>query len=160
MKKNITFLLLFLIPFLFLNCKRRRECKGSPYSGEIVNEYSFDSKSSITIDRSQNYIINDTNSFRNFLINNYYLYNPINNPGDSIICNIDFSKFSLLGKYTSGACSDFYRNVSFDSENNNVIYSIKICDSRFCKKLISSQNWVVINKIPTNYSVEFQTKEY
>lgn len=73
---------------------------------------------------------------------------------------IDFSKKTLLGKYTSGGgCSiDFAKKVYKDDSNRKVKYVIDVIEQGACEKLGFSSNWILIPKIPSNYIVEFQVK--
>lgn len=74
---------------------------------------------------------------------------------------IDFSQYTLLGKYTEGGgCSiDFKRNVAWDDANKKVAYSIDIIEIGACMKLAVSMNWILVPKIPPNYNVIFEVKE-
>lgn len=74
--------------------------------------------------------------------------------------SIDFSQYRLLGKYAQGGgCSiDFVRKVFRDDSNKKIIYSIKVVEEGSCEKLGASVNWILIPKVPSDYSVEFQVK--
>lgn len=74
--------------------------------------------------------------------------------------SIDFSQYTLLGKYAQGSgCSiDFVRKIYKDNSNNKIIYSIKVDEKGLCKKLGMSMNWVLIPKVPSDYTVEFEVK--
>jgi hypothetical protein len=74
--------------------------------------------------------------------------------------SIDFSQYTLLGKYTQGGgCTiDFVRKIYKDESDKKITYSIKVDGKGFCKKLGMSMNWVLIPKFPSDYTVEFEVK--
>ena len=71
--------------------------------------------------------------------------------------NIDFDKYSLIGKYTEGGgCEVSYdRDIIEDKLRNRIIYTIKVEYQGTCAMLITSMNWVLIPKLKRNYEVEF-----
>lgn len=73
---------------------------------------------------------------------------------------IDFTQNTLLGKYAQGGgCSiDFVRKVYKDDSNKKIIYSIKVVEEGLCEMLGMSMNWILIPKVPFDYSVEFEVK--
>jgi hypothetical protein len=74
---------------------------------------------------------------------------------------LDFSKKSLLAKYTSGGgCKvEFIRKVYRDEVNKKIIYAIKILQHGSCKKKVASMNWIQIPPIPNDYQVEFHVEK-
>jgi hypothetical protein len=74
---------------------------------------------------------------------------------------IDFENYSLVSKYNSGSgCSQEYnRKIFEDIENKKIIYEILVTYTGPCGMLLGSRNWVLIPRIPDNYSVEFKLKE-
>ncbi|MDR0604903.1 MAG: hypothetical protein LBG80_11435 [Bacteroidales bacterium] len=75
--------------------------------------------------------------------------------------DIDFSQYTLLGKYTSGGgCKvNFERNVSKNMLDKQMIYSIQVKQYGLCEMLVESMNWVLISKLSNDYSVVFTVKE-
>ena len=71
---------------------------------------------------------------------------------------IDFSKKTLLGKFAWGVgCSiDFEREVIRDEPNKTIVYSIKVVEEGLCEMAGSSMNWILIPKVPSDYSIEFE----
>jgi len=71
---------------------------------------------------------------------------------------INFNKYSLLGKRTTGGgCSAKYeRKIIKDLENEKIIYQISVIYEGDCYMLISSMNWVFIPKLSPDYKVEFE----
>jgi len=69
---------------------------------------------------------------------------------------IDFSKYSLLGKLEYGDCSCvFQRNVSKNSEEKKYIYKIIVISCGSCKALCGDYNCVLIPKVEEDFCVEF-----
>ena len=70
---------------------------------------------------------------------------------------IDFSKWMLIGKTTSGGgCSDEYkRKVYLDNENKKIIYDIRVRYRGLCKMLIMNYNFVLIPAQTSEYKVEY-----
>ena len=80
--------------------------------------------------------------------------------------SIDFSKYTLIGFYAdgSGCKTNFHKDVKLDKKSMKLTYLITVEDVGLCEPLHSSMNWILVSKLPENYSVEFkgdhvQTKE-
>lgn len=72
----------------------------------------------------------------------------------------DFNTYTLLGKYTAGGCkSKFFRQVLRDDGQKKAQYNILVKSRGFCKKETYSYNWVLVDKLPEDYSVEFYVKK-
>ncbi len=73
---------------------------------------------------------------------------------------IDFSKYTLLGKYVPGSgCEVIYsRNATRDDEAKKVSYEIKADQYGVCDCSHPSMNWVLIPKIPEDYNVVFSVE--
>lgn len=70
---------------------------------------------------------------------------------------IDFSKYTLLGKYARGNCRvTFERNVSRNDSQKKVYYDIEVHQCGNCEINCESMNWVLIPKIPNDYEVIFE----
>lgn len=70
----------------------------------------------------------------------------------------DFSQKTLLGQYAyDGGCSvDFNRDVVRDDVNKIVNYSIYTIPSGRCEMLGTSENWILVPKVPDDYAVNIQ----
>lgn len=148
-----------LVLFLF-NCKRKRECKGLPYGEGIEKEYilgdCYDIKKYPDYG-NVDFIFKDTISFIGFLKNISINYIPNNYClADSAKCDIDFSKYMLLGKFSNaGGCSIYYyRKFLVDAEKKAAYYHITVCDRGFCSKYGGSYNWVLVPKIPYDFEIK------
>ena len=79
---------------------------------------------------------------------------------DYTLPNIDFSTYTLLGKYTvsDGEVKYYKREVIKDEGNLKYIYNIYMkCKNN--NKAAISMNWVLVPKLPAGYSVEFNVKK-
>lgn len=72
--------------------------------------------------------------------------------------SIDFSQYTLLGKYTQGCSINFSRKVYKDDTNKKIVYSVRVIEEGACEKLGMSMNWALVQKIPSDYIVEFEVK--
>ena len=72
---------------------------------------------------------------------------------------INFSKYTLLGKYANGQCKAvFERDVNKNVSEKIYNYKIKVLQTGNCEINIESMNWVLITKIENDYTVEFQVE--
>ncbi len=76
----------------------------------------------------------------------------------SLADTIDFSKYTLLGKYAEGtACSiGFRREVTINSVDSKYIYAVTVYECGSCDVQTMSMNWVLVPRLPENYSVVFE----
>ena len=72
--------------------------------------------------------------------------------------NIDFNTATLLGKTTvSCGCNIIYsRSVYKNEESKEMIYSIVIKSEGTCEIAATAGNWILIDKIPSDYEVKFE----
>lgn len=69
---------------------------------------------------------------------------------------IDFETHTLLGFQVGGTCQVSYnRNVTEDIKNKKYIYSINVNECGDCKLFNFSMNWVLVPKLPDDWTVEF-----
>lgn len=72
---------------------------------------------------------------------------------------IDFSKHTLLGQYASGACEvKFIRDVEKDNRDESYIYTVKVRECGLCKSMAYGLNWILVPKLPNDWSVKFEIK--
>ena len=70
--------------------------------------------------------------------------------------SIDFDQYTLLGKQSSGGCAVvFDRHVSRDTVAKKCTYRIKVYECGLCTSLDISMNWVLVPRIPEDYTVDF-----
>lgn len=158
--KNLCFIYVILIVtfFSFMSCNDAidsKHCINMPNAkegagtGEIINNVLF--KQSRNYENLQEGQVITSDPFDNFFLvsfDNGATYNPV-----------DFSKYSLLGKYAEGDCTAFfYRDVSKDAKKKKYIYTIKVISCGNCMAADVNSNWVLIPKIEEGFSVEFVIK--
>ena len=69
---------------------------------------------------------------------------------------VDFNAYSLMAMKTTTVCSaTFNRSVVIDDENETANYSIRINECPTCVNTVITENWVLVEKIPDNYTVTF-----
>jgi hypothetical protein len=103
------------------------------------------------------FIITDNKAYQTFA--DSIRDHPYNiNCDTATLPTIDFTKYSLLGKKTSGGgCSATYnRLILQDNNEKKLIYKITVQYKGSCSMLLASWNWVIIPKLEKGYSVEFQ----
>ncbi|GAB4304700.1 MAG: hypothetical protein Kow0068_26330 [Marinilabiliales bacterium] len=96
-----------------------------------------------------------------YIITNDSLYQNLLTLG-TVVCDnytlpeIDFTTYTLLGKFTvsDGEVKYYKREVVKDESNMRYVYAIYMkCKNN--NKAAISMNWVLVPKLPNNYSVEF-----
>ncbi len=98
----------------------------------------------------------------------YQIYeNTIRGHPENVNCDtaklpeIDFDKFSLLGKETGGGgCgAKSEHTVLKDTKNKKIIYKISVEYIGNCFIYFFSFNFVLVPKIPDDYEIEFQVEK-
>jgi len=151
-KKDIMLGVLLLVILIVPGCI----CNKIPYN-DLNKPDSENSLICITTfysdDREKEFIIDTQEEYQSLLD---YL-SPSLSCEDFELPELDFSQQTLLGKFTSGVgCSvDFIRDICEDSLNKGVIYSINVIEEGDCEMLITSMNWILIPKVPSDYDIEF-----
>ena len=75
---------------------------------------------------------------------------------------IDFAKNSILGmKAETGGCgADFDKKILRDNIAKEIRYSIKVAPYGNCLMIVKKNNWVLIDKIPSDFKVIFEPITY
>jgi len=114
-------------------------------TGEIMNNVLL--KSNYHSSKEGQVVTSDSLNFLNVTVSfdNGATYIPI-----------DFSKYTLLGKYAVGNSWDvfFDRSVTKDVKKQKYIYTIRVISCGEWEE-DANMNWVLIPKIEDNFSVEF-----
>ena len=87
---------------------------------------------------------------------------PVNlNCDTAKLPEIDFNKYSLIGKYTEGGGCDvsYDREIINNKRKNKIVYTINVEYTGLCDMLITNMNWALIPKLKKNYDVEFIVEE-
>ncbi|MBW8051870.1 MAG: hypothetical protein FVQ77_16345 [Cytophagales bacterium] len=103
-----------------------------------------------------------------YIINNDSTYQAVFQPfidydSTYILFDIDFIKYTLLGKYMEGTCSeDFYsKKICKNDANKQYRYTVKLTGKGpICEMLFHTMNWVIVPKVPDDYYVKFDISDY
>jgi hypothetical protein len=154
MKQVFIFLLAFMI--LTTSCNSCKECSEqlppeNLYKGEIVPN-AIVSVSGSYNSRNDHIIRNDSTSTV-----------KVSFDGGTTFVPVDFSQYTVLGKYAGGGCMvSFEREVSRNHAEKKVRYFIKVHECGNCKTGTYYVHWVLVPKIPDDYTVSFvvENKKY
>ena len=133
---------------IFQSCQ-----KENIYEGIIVSEFDFGRCFPPFGEAGDEYVITNDSLYRNLLKFGVTVCENYTLP------DIDFSTYTLLGKYTvsDGEPKYYKREVIKDENRKKYIYSIFIkCKNNY--KAALSMNWVLVPKLPEGYSVEFSVE--
>lgn len=156
---------IFILLLYFQNTGCQKPCLSSDdkNSGIIVSEFEIGS-SCFTLGRSSSYpmveefVIDNDSAYKSWIDTVNIFYNP--QCSSAVTPSIDFTKYTLLGKYAEGGCEvKFVREVIQDDLQKSFIYTIGVDECGICKKLQFSWNWVLVPKLPQGYSVKFIVKK-
>lgn len=140
-----TFSIFLILSLTIYSCE-----KENIEPGIIVQNIDFGTCIPINLPE-QEYIITSDSLYQLLLVNsvcqNYSL--P----------TIDFTQYTLLGKFASGKCKvTFKQAVVKDELSLQYIYTVHVFDKGICKKEGLSMNWVLVPKLPIGWSVIFKIK--
>jgi hypothetical protein len=158
--RKLLFLLLVLI-----SCKKERSDPSEPLyvkyinPGELFNCITCFSPLNISCN---GFVIKNENSYKEFADSlRIYPYNPSINCDTATLKLIDFSKYSLIGIFTSfGAYDSINKSILINSNRTKITYNIIIKKySGTCVSMLGvSLNFALISKIPDDCTVDFNTK--
>ncbi len=153
MKKKVVFFGLVFITILIAGCIQQLTRNEIQFI-KMGKQLGCVGTSDFPSDKDREFIINSNQEYQTLI--GYKV--RIQECEDFKLPQIDFSQYTLLGKYTQGGgCSvDFVSKVYKDDSKKKISYSIKIDEEGYCEKLVESMNWVLIPKVPFDYSVEFE----
>jgi hypothetical protein len=73
---------------------------------------------------------------------------------------IDFTKKTLIGKYTSGQCKvTIKKSFQFDNPTNTYTYYISVCEKGNCKSLSSNMNWIIVDKLVSGFKLKYKIEK-
>ncbi|HPX58934.1 MAG TPA: hypothetical protein PLL02_00720 [Bacteroidales bacterium] len=159
--KTKTFLIILLLIGIFWSCER--QCilpKEEIGTGEIIANAKVDivnkcfDANEIPQGKDGKCIQSDSQNIDNL---------QVSFDGGIHYQAIDFSKYSVLEKevQTAGCSIVCERNVSKDTKNKKIVYTVTVHQCGGCEKLNTSWNWVLVPKIPEDYSIEYKVfKKY
>lgn len=137
--------IVLILSFSFYSCEKE---KIEP--GIIVQNIDFGT--CIPADLPEQEYIITSDSVYQLLLNNSVCSNYT-------LPTIDFSQYTLLGKFASGKCRvTFKPQVIKDESNMQYLFTVYVFDKGICKKEGISMNWVLVPKLPIGWSVNFKTE--
>ena len=158
-------LFLVVLAFFFISCKKENNNPSNLVDvkyinpGELFNCITCFSPSNLN---NNGFVIKNENSYKEFAdLLRIYPYNPNINCDTATLKPIDFSKYSLIGIFTSfGACDSINKSILINSNRTKITYNIIIKKySGTCVSILGvSLNFALISKIPDDCTVDFNTK--
>ncbi len=140
--------ILSVILFGFLSCNKDEEsCESVIENSGIIIE-SVDFICDIPY-RDNSFIIDSQNELDSIINLNSGCNQPI----------IDFAQYTLLGNYAYASCKgSYYREVTADTTNLQYDYTITVKSCGECDLLYENMNWVLVPKLPDDWTVKFTLK--
>ncbi len=156
--KNLSILAicLFLLGVSFNSCEKNEDLCSSGMDvnlGLIIMDYDIGACFSDVGMLNQQYVIRDEEDFAElgFLPHNSTTCSEAELPA------IDFTRYSLLGRYAEGTCSVFFtREVLKKETEKKITYKVSTQECGFCERLNFSMNWVLVPRIEDGYTVDFE----
>lgn len=97
---------------------------------------------------------------KEFVITNDSKFRQLFYPDTCKQISIDFNKYTLLGLYASGGCTmKIKREVIRDEDKKEYFYKVIARDCGMCKKMTFDYNFVLVPKLPKDWTVRFELKE-
>ncbi|MEN8958615.1 MAG: hypothetical protein ABF242_10625 [Flavobacteriales bacterium] len=130
-----------------INCSLPAQTNGT---GEIISNAEIVQTNILDVDFNREYVINSDSANT---IDAKVEFN--NGTTDSI----NFTNYTLLGKWAEGGCNVVIeRDVERKNSEKRLIYTLEVHECGNCDMLTGSMNWVLVPKIPEDYTVEFIVK--
>jgi len=139
-------------------CEAESSCENSDTIDGIIDTV-YDLGNCYQYMRDTSYVISDIVEFKklkNEIDSAFYAQNSQCDTAQLIVP--DFTKYSLLAYFTEvKACDAAYkRTVLNESALHKYIYTIEIEACGNCTYMIPNMNWVLVPKLPENYTVEYK----
>lgn len=153
---SVALILILTSVLLYTSCVD--DCEDTfDTSGGIISEvFSFGDCFSDVGALERQYVIKDNAAYQSLGIL------PVNTPEcmSMTFPDIDFDTYSLLGLYADGACStSFDRIVEKDENIKKYTYTVGVNTCGNCESLRFSMNWVLVPKLPDDYTVSFSVED-
>jgi len=145
------YLILLMLAGIFTGCEKDFFCGEDKNKGIIIESIGFGC-CCMNDFRDSSFIIQSEAQLDSLF--EYKTCSDLQKP------EIDFSEHTLLGYYVDGGGCDiqFIREVTVDESEQRYIYTVKVKECGWCAKLGYSMNWVLVPKLPENWTVEFRTQ--
>lgn len=152
MKLNKIPWILFILSTIITSCSKNPECWGeTENTGIIIRSVNINCEPCI---QQNNYIIQDDSTYSKIFCGPNSGIDPCDLP------IIDFSSQTLLGVRAAGNCKiKIQREVNPDENEKKYVYSVRVKSCGVCKRKALNENWVLVPKLPTNWSVSFEVEE-
>lgn len=149
-------ILYFVLAVAFISCNKNNNCPDSEKhtnSGIIFSDASAENRC-VSVKEQGNYVITNQIDYEEI-----ELIEWIDTCKSKKLNPIDFTNYTLLGMFARGRCRvNFEREVISDSNNQKYIYTIKVNECGNCETNYEHMNWVLVPKLPDNWTVEFILK--
>jgi len=161
MKKIFTLLIIFLPVTLLLienSCTPEQSCQNQDTIDGIIDT-TYDLGMCYQYMSDTSYVITDIVEFQSLRskMDSFFLSKNSGCDTASLVAP-NFEKQTLLGCFAQGTGCDasFHRTVLQDDTQHKYTYTIEVEDCGKCTYKIPSMNWVLVPKLPQNYTVEFK----
>ena len=144
-------LLYIFLLFGLSSCHKSPKCWGKKeLNSQEISTINPCSNCSLLVNPDSCFVINSNDEYN--LLSTY----THSNQTICLFNEIDFSKFTLLGKTIWGKCKfKVKRNLEINLEQQQYIFTIELIECGNCIEENKIDNWVLVPKIPSGYSVEF-----
>lgn len=145
--KYFSLIILFLA-VVVASCEKELFCGDAKTEGIIVESISFGGCLNYFPDTI--FIIESEDE-----LDTLYKYETC--PG-RINPEINFEAYTLLGQYADGGGCDitFNREVVADEPDKRYVYTVSVKECGLCEMMGYSMNWVLVPKLPDNWTVKFK----
>ena len=137
--------------FTFLSCHKAPKCWGEKEknTGEVTSFIPC-INCNLIVNTDSSFVINSNSEYRQLSLFAH---------SNQTICkfnSINFNNYTLLGKTILGNCKyKIKRNLEINSNQNKYIYTIELFECGNCIEENKIDNWILVPKIPSGYSVDF-----
>ncbi len=144
--------LFLLIALSLASCNKFPKRGQSLNKGSIISSYDIKDDSSIRFREGiSNWVITSKTQFDELFVTPF---------GKDSLPPIDFNQHTLIGCYITGSCQlRIIREVSIDASQKKYNYSILYKDNGACFAKAIDYNFVLVPKLPADYTVTFKAKE-
>lgn len=151
--KKLTLLVLFLTVAL-MSCNKGSEIIDITSDCKIYDNILSTCFYGTSDPKYDEFVFRDNQEYQDFG-NSVRIYPAYIDCDTARLTEIDFNKYTLMSKITSGGgCSATYvRKILKDTENKKIIYLISVDYEGDCMMAIGSRNWAYVPKIPDEYDV-------
>ncbi len=158
MKKSSAFLLLAVLSAALLteSCKPKcGDANEETKAGLVTEVYSFGPCNYNAYASGAGTVINSAAELSR------YKQDSLKFCDTTAIPAIDFSRNTLLGiTVSSNACNvGYHREVSKDTATKKFLYTVKVNGCGDCRTKFRSANWVLTDKLPAGYTVNFRVEK-